>query len=277
MKRLFNSYQLLVFVVPKWLLSEPKNQQLLFAVLCLQYCNEKIYNFIIRNSDNLNIEMLNTIFDCEFDDFVKIVDDTDGVTGDDFASARPFMEKFKKVVDLDGNGAIDEGELSNFKQVLCFTEITSNSDTEPMTRRGSQIVNSYEELDMGTFTPNDMQRVVGEIKSFGDDVTIQLVKSKHCSHIAARIGGENGPLFADIYERKNGCSIDCFVPKAEVYTNRRKYPEIVEWVDNSKYKPGKAAGGKRLSPAAYNEEDEENMLKLVRLVYNSWKKDYKSK
>jgi hypothetical protein len=273
MKRLFNSYQLLVFVVPEGLLSEQKNQQLLFAVLCLQYCNEKIYNFIIRNSGNLNIEMLNTIFDCEFNDFIKIVDDTEDVTGDDFASARPFMEKFKKVVDLDGNGTIDECELSNFKQVLRFTEVTSNSDTEPVTRRGSQIVNSYDELDMGTFTPNDMQRVVGEIKSFGDDVTIQLVKSKNYSHITARIGGENGPLFADIYERKNGCNIDCFVPRAEVYTNGEKYPEIVKWIDNSKYKPGKAAGGKRLSPAAYNDEDEKNMLNLVRLVYNVWKNE----
>jgi hypothetical protein len=86
----------------------------------------------------------------------------------------------------------------------------------------------------------------------------------------AKKGGAKGPTFADVYERKNGYNIDCFVPSADVYTDREKYPEIVSWIDQSKYKPGKAAGGKRISPAVYNDEEEENLMKFVRLVYNVW-------
>jgi len=129
MKRLFNSFQLLKIVVPDDLLIEPKNQQLLFGILCLQYCSEPIYNYLIRNSDSLTPEVFDYIVKSDFKGFSESVEDVDDITEDDLISAQPFMEKFSQAVDTDNKNGIDNTELANFLSVLSFSAITSNTDT----------------------------------------------------------------------------------------------------------------------------------------------------
>lgn len=271
MKRLFNSYQLLLLVVPDKLLRESKNQQLLFAILCLQYCSEKIYNFLIRHSDELTSDMFNAIVDCHFDDFSQMTDDIEGIEEDDLSAAQPFMEKFRAVVDADGKNGIDDRELQNFIKVLSFSAITSSSDTEPKTRRGSVIVSNVDDLDMGNMTTDQKMHVIELLKTVGDDVTIQLVKGNSCSHIVARIGGEKGHTFADCYERQKGYNLDVYVPDAAVYTNHEKYPEIASWIDKSTYKPGTAAKGRRISPTVgYGSEEEKDLYDFVKRIYQVW-------
>lgn len=273
MKRLFNSYQLLMLVVPDKLLRESKNQQLLFAILCLQYCNENIYNFMIRNSDELTGEMFNAIVEGHYTEFTGMTEDVEGITEDDLTAAQPFMEKFRAAVDADGKNGIDDKELANFIQVMKFSAITSAADTETTTKRGSLIVSDVDDLTMPYMTREQKEHVISLMRSIGEDVTIQLVKAKY-GHIAARIGGANGRTFTDVYDRKNGYNMDIFVPRPDVYTNHDKYPEIAEWIDHSRYKPGKAVGGRRISPVVgYNTEEEKDLINFAKKVYQVWKNE----
>ena len=107
--------------------------------------------------------------------------------------------------------------------------------------------------------------------ALGDDVIIEPVQSKSGkekdNHIAVRIGDHNGQVFADIYERKNGYNIDCYVPDSGMFTDVENYPDIAGWVNSHKYRPS----GRRLSPAAYTPDERASLNEFVRIIYTAWK------
>ena len=132
MKRLFNSFQLLTIIVPEHLRKNEKSKQLLFATLCLQYCNENIYNFIVRNCVNLNQEQYNALASGNLESLHELTEDKselDEITSDDLSAANPFMNLFSRVMDLDGVGGIDKDEFKIFKEVISFSAITSANDS----------------------------------------------------------------------------------------------------------------------------------------------------
>lgn len=150
MKRLFNSYQLLTIVAPKDMLKAEKNKQLLFAVLCLQYCSEKLYNFLIRNSEHITSKTMDSVKDADHKLFIESleedgnIDDIDQISDDDLAAAKPFMEKFYEVVDTDGKNGIDPKEMENFREVLGLSSITDTSDTDATRRTGMSLEKYFE-------------------------------------------------------------------------------------------------------------------------------------
>lgn len=155
MKRLFNAFQLLTIVVKDKMLESSTNRQLLFAVLCLQYCNEKIYDFVVRNGQDLTADVVNSLVESNYEQFVKYVEDDEniaddgGLTEDDFESARSFLEKFKAAVDIiNPDGNIDDKEIENLREVIKFSSITSANDNSSGTKRKkAQVFSSLDELN----------------------------------------------------------------------------------------------------------------------------------
>lgn len=176
-----------------------------------------------------------------------------------------------EIINTDNQPGLSEKEMEVFRAVLDLSAITS-TDSEPIsTRRGSLILSDAAELDMGTLSRDEIKKLCDMFSALGD-VAIEPIQSKtgkvKDNHIAVRTGDHNGPTFADVYERKNGYNIDCFVPDAKIFSDEENYPEIADWVKNHKYRPS----GKRLSPAAYNDEEKASLNGFVKEVFAVWQR-----
>lgn len=177
MKRLFNSFQLLTIIVPERLKENEKGKQLLFATLCLQYCNEKIYNFIVRNSTDLSQKQYQAIAAGNMDNLYELTEDKselEEITSDDLSAANPFMALFSKAMDLNGGGDIDETEFKIFKEVIGFSAITSANDNLEKTdkkRNKPQPINidefefKYEKYN----SLDDLQKLLAALSNVIDD------------------------------------------------------------------------------------------------------------
>jgi len=211
MKRLFNSYQLLTIVVPSELLAATKNQQLLFAILCLQYCSEAIYNYLIRHAETLSVEIFNAIVDSKYEELIKLVEDVDDLTEDDLASAQPFMEKFREAVDSDGKNGIDNEELQNFIKVLSFSAITSATDTEPAGKRqAASVVTNVNDLKFAYTEnkPSDVEKIMNALAEVIPDIPEPLMKNRK-KNMAVEYRFSYSQMFGlTIYERKGGFSLE---------------------------------------------------------------------
>ncbi len=176
MKRLFNAFQLLTIVAGDSIKSQ-KSRQLLFAILCLQYCSEPVYNYIVQNSDRISAGMLKTLSEPESDRFDTEFGDYGSMTYDDLESASPFMKRFFASIDSDGDGNIDENELSLFKNVLDFSTITSASDNEEPKRKKPVMVTEIEAAYLKYHKTNDLKRVTDVIEDELSDKTTRLIKN----------------------------------------------------------------------------------------------------
>lgn len=176
MKRLFNAFQLLTIVAGDSIKSQ-KSRQLLFAILCLQYCSEPVYNYIVQNSDRISAGMLKTLSEPESDRFDTEFGDYGSMTYDDLEAASPFMKRFFASIDSDGDGNIDENELSLFKNVLDFSTITSASDNEEPKRKKPVTVTEIEAAYLKYHKTDDLKRVTDVIEDELSNKTTRLIKN----------------------------------------------------------------------------------------------------
>ena len=124
MKRLFNSFLLLKQITPE-IFSDPDKQNILFVLLCLQSRYENVYNYLIRNKDDVNTELLQNLQN-EESELLKSFN-LDDKTKVSFINFAEFMFQ---TIDSDGKGGIDSKEIAQFKDVLKFSSITA-TDSEP--------------------------------------------------------------------------------------------------------------------------------------------------
>lgn len=123
MKRLFNSFLLLKQITPE-IFGDQSKQNMLFVLLCLQSRYENVYNYLIRNKDDVDTEMLKDLQNEEsgllksfnMDDKTKV-------------SFINFAEFMSQTIDSDGISGIDAKEIERFRDVLKFSSITA-TDTE---------------------------------------------------------------------------------------------------------------------------------------------------
>ncbi len=123
MKRLFNSFLLLKQITPD-LFSDSDKQNMLFVLLCLQSRYENVYNYLIRNKDDVNTGMLQNLQN-EDSELLKSFN-FDEKTKISFINFAEFMFQ---TIDSDGKGGIDSKEIAKFKDVLKFSSITA-TDSE---------------------------------------------------------------------------------------------------------------------------------------------------
>ena len=139
MKRLFNSFILLNTVAgKKGMFNEAdgieakSKQRILFAALCLQMAFEEVYEYMIKNKDDL---------DASFFDGIKVLEklETDSAyeeirkkvpAKEDLYYSRlaEFMDIFFNTLQLDDDDEIlSEEELDNLKNILSFSAITAKT------------------------------------------------------------------------------------------------------------------------------------------------------
>ena len=275
-KRLVNSFQLLVMVVEsKGDLDISKDKLLVFAILCLQELDLNVYNAIVRKRKTITEDMLMAFVNSDVkqlaDFFPGLILDENEEDCIDLERVAGFIQSLMEIINTDNQPGLSEKEMEVFRAVLDLSAITS-TDSEPIsTRRGSLILSDAAELDMGTLSRDEIKKLCDMFSALGD-VAIEPIQSKtgkvKDNHIAVRTGDHNGPIFADVYERKNGYNIDCFVPDAKIFSDEENYPEIADWVKNHKYRPS----GKRLSPAAYSDEEKASLNGFVKDVFAVWQR-----
>lgn len=129
MKRLFNSFLLIN------IMAEGKrnkiNPTLLFGILCLQYIDDRLYNYIVLKRDVLSKDILIDLFELKAD---KVLNDHDfGMDQDTFSDVysnySQFFETLIDVIDsnkTDGETISDE-EFVAFKEALTLTATTSST------------------------------------------------------------------------------------------------------------------------------------------------------
>ena len=280
MKRLFNAFQLLLKIVPKEKIAKSQDQQLLFAILCLQHCSESIYSFTIRNLDSLNYDMFKLIVDADFDGFTKLTEemgiDSEDLSEDDFKAAQPFMEKLKKAIDLDDNNDIDEKEFENFKEIMDFSAITNATDIDkPQTvKKGSQIVDE-KDIELVGNSAEDVKHIVEMIKRISEDIAIQFIQPNNSNDcIRGKVNGNK--TIIDVYGHSKGYSFQLSAPNEEILRDELAHPDIIQLMNNMGVKPGDKSYRKSVRISVYKgetkTETEENIIKLGKLIYNEWKK-----
>lgn len=138
MKRLFNSFLLLTYIVDDKILEADKNKLLLFAVLCMQATYEDIYNIILRNSNEQNavkaMEMLRT---APMENLEKEFGRID-LRGAEENRFRAFMETFFNLLDKNCNEGLDANELRDLQAVLALSSSVNASGTEEKKTKRSQ-------------------------------------------------------------------------------------------------------------------------------------------
>ena len=272
MKRLFNAFQLLLKIVPKGKIAKSQDQQLLFAILCLQHCSESIYSFIIRNLDSLNYDMFKLIVDADFNGFTKVAEeigiDFEELTEDDFKAAQPFMEKLKRAIDLDNNNDIDEKEFKNFKEIMDFSAITNTTDIERTTNRGSQLLNDYTQLDIPGNDPQNIKDIIDMVKKMGD-IDMLFVRRNSGDCMRGVVNGNNTMIYIYGRSRPKGYRIYIIAPKAEVLSN----PRIAQLIQDLGVRVLESWPKEIPITVTRNEkttEVEEKIIEIGHLIHEEW-------
>lgn len=303
MKRLFNAYLLLMCVGKNVNITakieDPKEgpwyRKMLFAILCCQYAYEDLYNFIVRNrSEVLGADILEELKnpaayrpekeigdqpeDSERDEQDEILAELQGKvkTASDETISRmaEFMEYFISVIDKSGDKVLDEEEeLSALEEILSISAITttgSDDEGERMTSRGSAIVSGVEELDMEGLSNEKKGEIAELLRSINSNVDVHFVQGK-VGHIVAKTWSEKGKTFADVYGLKKGFNVYVYVPEASLFTDGRRMPDLVAWVDAHGFNLRKNPS-KRIKVKVLNAKDETDLKQLLELVYSAWEK-----
>ena len=305
MKRLFNAYLLLmcigrnVNITAK--IEDPEEgpwyRKLLFATLCCQHAYEELYNFIVRNrSDILQAGILEALKnpasyrtvgrgdigsdeaedDVQDEMLFELQEKFKNAPDDLVSRMAEFMELFIAVIDKSGDNMLDEDkEIAALEEILSISAITTTGNEEVeerTTSRGSQILTSVEDLDMGSLDDEKKEEIAKALQTLGEDIQIMFLKGK-LSHIAAKEPG--GKTIADVYGSKKGYRVDVYAPVPDLFTDKRRMPEVVEWTEVNGFdqkKLKKSSHKNRISVKVVNAEDEASLKQLLGYVYSAWNK-----
>lgn len=264
MKRLFNSFQLLTIVVPDEITKEKKNYRLLFAILCLQYCSESIYDFVVRNSDSLEYDIFDLLADIKLDDIKRKYEDSDELEQDDLVSAKPFLEKFKAIIDLDGNNQISDNEWANFCNVLQFSAITSASDGSEIKRSRAQLV-TLDELNLKQNSQEDLEDFLEIIEGNAGDVLGEPIFKNRRDSIVIDIFFKGMDRMAiALFERKNGFAIELTATEEFFDKIPEKVNSVIERRDKMKITKFRKGYCYTTFPVYKdNEADKQDMIELL--------------
>ena len=126
MKRLFNSYLLLLKVMDKEILEKDESKKALFAILCMQQRFESLYNFIVLNRDNREV------IDAEFFNKLAVSESPGAVLkGEGIDTEDGESEKIKDFIVCFNNtigavdDAIDEDSVDRLRDLLKSSSVTA--------------------------------------------------------------------------------------------------------------------------------------------------------
>ena len=181
MKRLFNSFILLNTVASKkGIFNEADGikakdkQRILFASLCLQMAFQEIYEFMIKNKNELDADFFDGIKDFEklktdsaFEEIRKNIPIKEDLYYDRIAD---FMGLFYKILQLEDDlESLSDEELGNLKNILSFSAITSTGE-KPLENKRSMF-----SVDKGNFDLPELEKRLRTTLARQTDLTPRLV------------------------------------------------------------------------------------------------------
>ena len=131
MKRLFNSYLLLLKVIDKEICDVYENKKALFAILCMQQRFEDLYNYIVINivvnedsEEGINADFFNMLAGAEDPGTVL---QSIGINAKDGESKeiKEFIVCFNKTLNPDGSGAVSGSSIERLRVLFKSSSITA--------------------------------------------------------------------------------------------------------------------------------------------------------
>lgn len=124
LKRLFNAFLLLTFIN-----SQSEKQLLLFAVLCLQHFDEKIYNFVVRNRNKLSRDDFMLLIGGKYQELKESFEEELPFSATELEDCETFLTRFASVIDTNRQDGqfISQAEFSDFISVLELSTMTAST------------------------------------------------------------------------------------------------------------------------------------------------------
>lgn len=101
----------------------------LFALLCMQFAYEGIYNYILKNRFELSDQDLFQLSSEDHEDLLVNQIGKTTLAGVDIERLHSFMENFIDIIDDNHNQKLDDEELDALRQLLDISSITNSTDT----------------------------------------------------------------------------------------------------------------------------------------------------
>ena len=127
MKRLFNSFYLLLCIADNDVIKTEDDTLMLFSMLCMQSKYEKLYNIILENKADIDVDFINNLKNPESNIIQNLK-----LKEDEVEDIICFIQDIYSLIDKDDNQAINEDELVTFKKVLNFSGMTNASSDQSL-------------------------------------------------------------------------------------------------------------------------------------------------
>jgi predicted KAP-like P-loop ATPase len=130
MKRLFNSYLLLLKVVDKVVLEKDNtSRKALFAILCMQQRFESLYNYIVMNREDIGADFFNNLV--ASDNISAVLNDENIITEDSEPERiQEFMKHFNKTIGTTGKEDVDEDSINRLRVMLNCSSVTATESSD---------------------------------------------------------------------------------------------------------------------------------------------------
>ncbi len=281
-KRLVNSYQLLVMVVQLHDMDIQKCKLAMFATLCLQELDLNVYNEIVRDRENLTAEKLNAFKDGSTEDIQKYYPELNVDEEDenciDIGKISNFMGELIEVISSGTNGKISDTDMRSFKEILNFSSVTStDNNSGKITRQKAKTSHNLSDAKLRKNTIDSLKYVINSIESClgvedGDIEHIVRNRTNECV-TEVKVQGTTGDIL--VFEVNGGFAI-------EIYASEKFFNDFIDDEIQNIIKVKNA--GKKINstttkgvvyfrfPAIIGNTEQENDYKTV---LNSFRKFYK--
>lgn len=215
MKRLFNSFLLLRGIADDSVTADPHNEEMLFALLCMQSKYEAAYNYLMKHRDKAIQELL----DC--------LNEDEGTEGDGAETHNPFFigagmgseeqederesflnfgQEVYRVIDTDNSGSISEQELKTFRDVLAFSSITSTDSAGDtgVRSRGSEVVDNVDSLHMKYKSQGQKQAMYDWLRAAVPEAYVEMINANSGYSLFSVCPRRGETRFTQIEDLKTG-------------------------------------------------------------------------
>ena len=196
LKRIINSFALLIKVIGDEHLNKNKGHRLLFASLCMQHAFEKVYNYLVRNYKELDFEQLICLTTGTFEDVTNKMVEMN-ITKDELDDVQPFMQVLiKNTLDLDIDGQTDFGEIedkiSRFKDIFKVSAITAGASEVPERKKISDkvIKDSMKHINFTDEQVEHIFSIVNKSLEGENDYLVNYINTKGYGHAAYKYKGK---------------------------------------------------------------------------------------